>query len=813
MNQRKLEWNYTLKTGLVFLLLFTYFKSHAQVLTLIDREAKTPLEGVIVLGNRNNVLFSNASGKIDLSSMSNSDSLEFRLSGYETLWLSRRSMRADSTKTISMTAGGIPLDEIIISASKSYQRAGSIPAQIATVSAKEVELVNPQTSADLLGLSGTVFIQKSQQGGGSPMIRGFSTNRLLYSVDGVRMNSAIFRQGNIQNVINLDPFSLEKVEVFMGPNTVMYGSDAIGGVLSSKTLGPRFAIDNKNYFGLRSTLRNSTANKEKTGHLDVRFGTKKWAFVSSVSLWDFDDLRQGKYGPADYLHPTHVQRTADGDVEVSNSVPEMQVPTAYAQKNFMQKIAFRPNANWLFTYGFHHSGTSEYGRYDRHQRQKNGLPRYAEWNYGPQVWQMHNLEIIQNKGSRFYDNLVMLLASQKFEESRITRGFNSSARSINAEMVNALSVNLDLIKDLSPKVKLFYGYEGVLNKVISTGKEVNIKTNSEKAGLARYPNSLWNSNAIYIKGEYAKNKRLNFVTGLRLNRMSLFTDFTNNLPFYQLDFDTYNKKKYALTGSLGSAYQVSKSLQFTARLGTAFRAPNADDLGKVFDSSPGYVTVPNPRLMPEYAYNAEAGISKSIENRFLIKCNGYLTYLNHAMVVKDFIFNGSGEFLYEGELNKVRALQNSSFVRVIGAYLGLYIALTPSLKFSSDINIQSGKEKQENGDLKPSRHAPPAFGIHKLMYHHKGFEMEFYVPFQLEAKHDQLAPEEQDKTEIYAHDGKGETYAPAWVTLNLKASYHLTSNLSCNAGIENILNARYRPYSSGVSAAGRNLVVSLSLKI
>ena len=42
----------------------------------------------------------------------------------------------------------------------------------------------------------------------------------------------VFRSGNIQNVISIDPFSVEQTEVLFGPGSVIYGSDAIGGVMS-----------------------------------------------------------------------------------------------------------------------------------------------------------------------------------------------------------------------------------------------------------------------------------------------------------------------------------------------------------------------------------------------------------------------------------------------------------------------------------------------------------------------------------------------------------------------------------------------------
>ena len=126
---------------------------------------------------------------------------------------------------------GVNLDEIVVAASRWTQNVDLQPIKITSLGFETTNKYNPQTTADLLSISGEVFMQKSQYGGGSPMIRGFATNRLLYSVDGVRMNSAIFRSGNIQNVISLDPFAIASTEILFGPGAVSYGSDAIGGVM------------------------------------------------------------------------------------------------------------------------------------------------------------------------------------------------------------------------------------------------------------------------------------------------------------------------------------------------------------------------------------------------------------------------------------------------------------------------------------------------------------------------------------------------------------------------------------------------------
>ena len=164
------------------------------------------------------------------------------------------------------------------------QSSSSVPSKIVAISSEEIALQNPQTAADLLGISGNVFIQKSQQGGGSPMIRGFATNRLVYTIDGVRMNTAIYRGGNLQNVISLDPFTIEHAEVLFGPGSVIYGSDAIGGVMSFQTLTPQFSLDDKPFFTGKVVTRTASANNEKTAHLDVNAGWKKWVFITSIGV-------------------------------------------------------------------------------------------------------------------------------------------------------------------------------------------------------------------------------------------------------------------------------------------------------------------------------------------------------------------------------------------------------------------------------------------------------------------------------------------------------------------------------------------------
>ncbi|MCV9385132.1 TonB-dependent receptor plug domain-containing protein [Reichenbachiella ulvae] len=783
------------------------WQASAQRLTIKNQETQRGIEGVLLTSEKFSAI-SNPYGQVEIEPFEGSEAIEIRSLGYKTLVLSfARLIGADSILYLEPT--NLNLDEVVVSATRWYQNSSNLPSKISIVSSKEVALQNPQTAADLLGISGKVFVQKSQQGGGSPMIRGFATNRLLYTVDGIRMNNAIFRSGNIQNVINQDPLAIENTEILFGQGSVSYGSDAIGGVMSFQTLTPQFAIGDHTMISGKAFSRFASANQEKTGHFDLNLGWKKWAFVGSFSYWDFDHLRQGSQGPRDYVKPYHVQRSNGQDVVVEQSDPLLQMPSAYSQFNTMQKLRFAPNDNWTMQYAFHYSETSSYGRYDRHNRMRNGLPRYGQWDYGPQKWRMNHLEVNHHASKGLYDEMTLRLALQNFEESRIDRSFNATNQTTNSEWVDAYSANWDFSKALGAKHTLFYGLEYVLNDVNSEGQQRDIVTGSKTAGPSRYPDAQWSSIAAYAQEEYRMTDQLTVQGGLRYNVFLLDADFSDNSTFYPFPFDEAEIKDAALTGNVGLVYRPSASWVIKSNWGTAFRAPNVDDMGKVFDSEPGAVVVPNPDLQAEYAYNVDLGVAKVFNDRVKVDLTGYYTILNHAMVRRDYVLEGQDSLMYDGVLSQVQAIQNAAKAHVYGLQAGLDVKLPVGFGFASHLNYQVGKEEMDDGTKSPSRHAAPVFGVSRLTYELSKLNLELNAQYQGEVTHADLSVSEQGKTEIYALDAAGNTYAPSWYTLNLKAMYAMNELLTLNAGVENLTDQRYRPYSSGISGAGRNFILSV----
>ncbi|WP_115460933.1 TonB-dependent receptor plug domain-containing protein [Winogradskyella aurantiaca] len=788
----------------------------AQQVKVVDAIDNLPIEGVAIYNlSKSKYVITDLNGLADVTIFDADEDLLFQ----NFLFIKRtlkKSELAALRYVVVLEENIEDLNQVVISASKFSQEKTDVVQKIVTLDAADIVVANPQTSADLLENSGNVFIQKSQLGGGSPMIRGFSTNRLLITVDGVRMNNAIFRGGNIQNVISIDPFSIRETEITLGAGSVVYGSDAIGGVMSFYTNKPQLSYKDELYFKSNAVARYSSANNELTGHLDLNFGLKKWAFYTSVSYSKFDDLRMGVFGPEDYLRNQYVIRQDDIDVVVDNPNPRIQVPTGYDQINLMQKAHYEPSDNLFFDFGLYYTSTSDVPRYDRLLRtDEDGQFVSAEWDYGPQQWFMANAQLTKTSStSNLYDQLKATFAYQNFEESRKNRDFQSDIRTLRSENVDALSFNLDLEKRLSTRTNLYYGLEYVYNMVGSKANTLNINSGESSTTVTRYPNgSTWQSVAAYTSVKFKPNPKFIFQSGLRYNHVISRASFVENNQFLNLPFDEANLNTGALTGSAGISWLPSDIVQWKFNLSTAFRAPNIDDKGKVFDSEPGAVVVPNKDLRSEYAYGADLGLKLNFSNKVIIDLGTYYTFLDNAMVRRDFTLNGEEFIIYDGELSRVQAIQNASQAWLYGFEIGALVNFTEHLSLLTQYNIVDGREKDADGTEVPVRHVSPNFGRTHIKWANDSFELDFFAVYNAEITFENLAPSERAKPFIYAKDANGNPYSPSWYTLNFRSSYQLADQWRLIASVENLTNQLYRPYSSGIAGPGTNVILSLRYSI
>lgn len=797
-----------MKHVLVLLAIFFCFQvAIAQKIQVLSQQTGGAIPGVALFNkDKSKSAITNFDGFADISSFNQDERITFQHIAHATLWQTKSQILTANGQVFLITDAS-SLDEVVLSVSKFGQKKRDIPQQIVSVTSDDVLFRNPQTAADLLQSSGQVYVQKSQLGGGSPIIRGFSTNRLLIAVDGVRFNTAIFRGGNVQNIISIDPFAVARTEVILGPGSVVYGSDAVGGVMNFYTKKPVFSFKQGTTFSGNTTLRYATANKEKTGHFDFNIGAKKWAFLTSVTYSDFDNLRMGSHGPDDYLRTQYVETLNGVDTVVQNQNPKIQRPTAYSQINTMQKVRYMPNNNWNFDLGLFYTTTTDYPRYDRLIRTSNDTLRSAVWDYGPQQWFSGNLQI-QNTPqiNTFFDKSAFTLSFQHFTESRSDRDFGASFLYKTQEKVAAYTTAWDFEKKIK-KAKLNYGVEYIFNKVGSRGLKTDILTGTSQQDVSRYPDgSSWQSLAGYMSTQFALAENISFLGGLRYSHIIVDAQFDTSL--FALPFTEATINTGALTGTAGVTWNPNQTLGWRLNFGTAFRAPNIDDIGKVFDSEPGSVVVPNPDLKPEYAYNGDLGVSLNFENKLKLDFAGFYTILEDALIRRDFSLDGESQIVYQGELSTIQAIQNASRAQVYGFEAGLEFAFSKAVKLSSQYNITKGFAQDQQGTKQALRHAAPAYGNTHIVYKKEKLTLDAFAVYNGQFDFEDLAPSQQNNAFLYAADQNGNPYAPKWYTLNFSGQYKFSKAFQLTATLENITDQRYRPYSSGLSAPGRNLILA-----
>ena len=139
-----------------------------------------------------------------------------------------------------------------------------------------------------------------------------------------------------------------------------------------------------------------------------------------------------------------------------------------------------------------------------------------------------------------------------------------------------------------------------------------------------------------------------------------------------------------------------------------------------------------------------------------------------------------------------------------------FLYINKAFILSGDFNFQKGEEELEDGSKSSSRHAAPFFTIVRLSYKKENLKLQFNIQYSDEVSFNNLNVEEREKVFIYASDKNGNPYSPSWYTLNFKSQYAFNKAINANFGIENITDQRYKTYSSGIAAPGRNFVFSIT---
>lgn len=617
----------------------------------------------------------NLDGTVVLRDLLYNDILNFSYIGYKTVRVPFFEIRKRGGKIV-MTEDDNLIAEIVVIGRRDEVEA-DIPYEVKNVTRQQIALTNPQTAADLLRDHAGVFVQKSQMGGGSPVIRGFEANRVLLVLDGVRMNNAIYRNGHLQNAITVDASILERAEVIYGPGSLIYGSDALGGVVHYRTRDPKLYFGEKQdgYVSEINVLtRYASANTEKTVHADLAYGKRKWGTLTSLSFTDFDDLRAGSVRPEGYedFGKRYFFQLRDRDTNSDQSIENLtvgsngdtitnynlQVGTAYWQADFLQKIKFQPTENFSLIGNLQYSTSSDIPRYDnlsevtyragsgRDGARQRDL-RWSEWFYGPQKRFLSSIKG-QILNQKYFDRATIIASYQWINEERVKRRFNRASSDFGLESVNVYSLTADFDKKYgaTKRHEVSYGVDLTSNDVFSVAGATDVSSEEQRLGsnLSRYP---LQGSEMNLFGTYAAYRwksadtTLVLNAGLRYSFVSMSSVFSPNDPIeWPREWTTgdgIESTNMDVTYGVGATYNTRSKLQLRALASKAFRSPNIDDFAKIREKG-GFVTIPNPDLEPEKAYTGELTIGKEFgdlnakeNNALKVSVTGFYTYLQDAI--------------------------------------------------------------------------------------------------------------------------------------------------------------------------------------
>ncbi len=701
------------------------------------------------------------------------------------------------------------LEEVVISATKSPQARRNTPQTVNIISQANMQELQARNTADVLASTGQVFVQKSQQGGGSITLRGFEASRNILVIDGIRMNNLIYRSGHLQNIITIDNQSLQRIEILHGPASTMYGSDALGGAVCMYTLVPTFSEKN-NSSKINTSVRYGSVNNEFTQHADYAFSGKKWANVTSVTYSVFGDLKSGKnqnpfYDKPYGLRSYYVERINGKDSLMKNQSPHVQKQSGYTQYDLLQKIAYKSSENVQHGLNIQFSNSSDVPRYDRLSDPEGIGLKFAEWYYGPQKRLLAAYTTDIKTGTGLFGNMHSSLYYQDIEESRMSRKFRNDNLQQRIEKVGIMGATIDF-NQKNVAHDLNWGIDLQLGQVKSTASQKNIVTGDITSLDTRYPNgkNIQKSGAIYYTHVWHLDKMTTLTDGLRLGFTSLTSSIDDN-SIFRMPYQSIKQNNLVYSGNVGLTHQVTDKVKLSALVSSGFRVPNVDDLAKVFESAPGKLIVPNERIKPERTITYEAGIEKNNQRDKKWEVHLYYTDFVDAIITDKYTWNGADSVDYNGTKSAVLANQNKRRAYVYGVQLNWYRAITKELIWQQSGMYTYGRIKTDSADA-PLDHIPPIMLRTTLRYELPKLITALSLDYNGKKRLADYMLNGEDNEQYATPDGM-----PAWISANLHVQWKINQWVTLNTGIDNIFDTQYRTFASGINAPGRNMFASLKI--
>jgi outer membrane receptor protein involved in Fe transport len=633
----------------------------------------------------------------------------------------------------------------------------------------------PRNTPEALWDAPGVFVQATNYGGGSPIVRGLIGPQVLIMVDGVRLNNSTYRTGPVQYLNTIDNYSIERVEVLRGPGSVLYGSDAMGGVIQVFPIGPR-DTRNPDRFGGGGTVagRFSSADYGRAAHAHADAGYGAFGVLGGGTYKESDNLIGGR------------------------DIGE-QIYSGYESWAGIGRMSLNYTA-WGLNVGYLFNESVDVGRTDK-LFDKQSLSEYDNRD---------QLIYAKLRGSfRPINTEAILTASyqgffERKDTMKMAEDLETKLEGTRDETeVGTIGADLQLATRLfNNRLRFLYGGMWYGDQVDATREKRDSPADEwVEQDDKPYPDgSTYDNYGAFFMTEgdplfATSGHTVRLSAGARLHGMKGSAPAEGDLP--EVDFD--HQGTVFLAGAQ-YLYRELATLAFTFSQG--FRSPNLQEAIQLGNTGK-FFHIPNDELEPETADTYEA-VARAKLWRFKIGAAGYITYLEDLIKREETTWEG------QSEIDEIPVVHNVNGGKgtLQGVEPQLALDIGWGLSLAGHMTYTWGEEERDDGTKEPLTRIPPLYGQGKLRYDTKDFGgwrgfAEFYA--RGAGRQERLSPEDTEDSRI------PEGGTPEWLTWNLRTGLAARDNLRLGLTVENLTNVDYKYHASGVSAPGTNAILSAEL--
>lgn len=670
-------------------------------------------------------------------------------------------------------------DVVVVTALRMPAEEMTVPYVTHKVSAADAQTTKAAASTPeaFRGLP-SVLGQKTSNGQGSPHLRGFTGFRNLFMIDGIRLNNSVFRDGPNQYWNTVDLLSLSDLDVVMGPASVLYGSDAIGGAVNAIPVAAP-AYTGSPTLGGRLYYRGATAERSNMGRVQVGARpSQALGVVGGVSLKNYGDVRGGK-NVGRQRHTGYDELDFDGRVEFT---PTDDDAVIYGHQSASQDDVWRTHKT---VYGLDWEGCTVGAEKQRDLDQQRTLD-YLKYRGRNLDGFADRMEVTLSRQAQAEDEFRI-----KPDETRDRQGFD----------VTTWGSTLQLESDTGAGTWLYgaeYYHDRVdsyLDKYKADGTFSKSDIQGPVADDARY-----DAFGLFVQDTLRLfDERLDVVPGARYTYARADANRVKDPESGKLM--TVEGDWQAVAGSLRLLHPLTRDRAHVVFAGVSqgFRAPNLSDLTRFDTARSTEIETPVSELDPERFVSYEAGFKSRLDS-FSQSLTYYYTDIEEMIVraptgrtidgLQEVTKRNSGDGYVQG----VEWLGTVTLTRNWSSWLGL-------AWMEGEVDAYATSAPQTSRQYLTRLMPPMAQWGVRCQTDDARYWIEGLC--DAAAKADKLSADDRRDTQRIPPGG-----TPGYVVVSTRMGTRLTPKLAVSLGVENLLDEDYRIHGSGINEPGRNFVLT-----